>query len=105
MYHIKTKDSKGKEKLWKIKGDDASIYHASGAEHSVDMLGIQRLILDATRKGKASYQTVFMVPVTDLISCEYKEPRNDSDIEILPRDTEAGADGSTTAAGESVPGV
>jgi hypothetical protein len=105
MYHVKTKDSKGKEKLWKIKGDDVSIYHASGAEHSVDMLGIQRTTYDAAKKGKASYQTIFMVPVTDLISCEYREPRNDSDIGLLPGNTEAGADGSTTATGEGIQGV
>jgi hypothetical protein len=105
MYHIKTRDLKGKEKLWKIKGDDATLYHASGAEHSVDMLGIERDVDSPKGKGRKVVQTVFMVPVTELVSCEYRESKNESDITVLPRESEAGAEGSTPTTGESVPGV
>jgi hypothetical protein len=102
MYHIKTRDAKGKEKLWKIKGDNATIYHASGAEHSVDMVGIEREVENPGGKGRKVTQTVFMVPVTELISCEYREQKNESDITVLSRESETGTDGSAAAAGEGL---
>jgi hypothetical protein len=92
MYHIRVRNSKGKEKLHKIKGDDATVYHASGAEMSLDLLAVTRT--SPRESGKTYKQTVFMVPVIEVISCEYKEKGedNESDIRVLPGDTQTSAD-------------
>lgn len=92
MYYIRTRTQKGKEKLYKIKGDDALLYHASGAEMSLDLLAITKTSPRDT--GKTYKQTVFMIPVLEVISCEYKEKgdENESDIRVLSGEPQAGTD-------------